>query len=146
MGWTLMAWWYSRGLSVWERGIAFAFVAFTVLATMGTGEHYFIDLIVAFPFVLFLQALCTVSLRWSDSRRLTPFLFGLLATLSWLAILRFAVSVFWSSPVIPWVGCLATIGVTEFARRGLRDAIAGNAPLERAVAPAMSGAVTEVAR
>lgn len=146
MGWTLMAWWYSRGLSVWERGIAFAFVAFTVLATMGTGEHYFIDLIVAVPFVLFLQALCTVSLNWSDSRRLTPFLFGLFATLSWLAILRFAVSVFWYSPVIPWACCLATIGVTEFVRRGLRDAIAGNAPLERAAVPAIRGAATEVAR
>jgi hypothetical protein len=67
MGWTLMAWWYSRGLSVWERALAFAFVAFTAFATMGTGEHYFIDLVVAFPFVLFLQALCTISLVWRDS-------------------------------------------------------------------------------
>jgi hypothetical protein len=146
MGWTLMAWWYSRGLSVWERGFAFAFVAFTVLATMGTGEHYFIDLIVAFPFVLFLQALCTVSLHWSDSRRLTPFLFGLIATLSWLAILRFGVSVFWYSPVIPWVSCLATIGMTEYVRQGLKDAIAGKAPLGRAAITGMSAAATEPAR
>jgi hypothetical protein len=130
---------------VWERSIALAFVGFTVLATMGTGEHYFIDLIVAFPFVLFLQALCTVSLSWSDSRRLTPFLFGLLATLSWLAILRFGVSVFWYSPVIPWACCLATIGVTEFARQGLKDAIAGNALRGSAAVPAMNGA-TEPAR
>ena len=146
MGWTLMAWWYSRGLSVWERSIAFAFVAFTVLATMGTGEHYFIDLVVAFPFVLFLQALCAVSLNWSDSRRLTPFLFGLLATLGWLAILRFGVSVFWYSPVIPWVSCLATIGVTERVRQGLKDSVAGNAPLGRAVVPTMNDAATEAAR
>ncbi len=146
MGWTLMAWWYSRGLSVWERSIAFAFVAFTVLATMGTGEHYFIDLVVAFPFVLFLQALCAVSLSWSDSRRLTPFLFGLLATLSWLAILRFGVSVFWYSPVIPWVSCLATIGVTERVRQGMKDAISGSAALGRAVVPTMNDAAPEAAR
>ncbi len=146
MGWTLMAWWYSRGLSVWERGIAFAFVAFTILATMGTGEHYFIDLVVAFPFVLFVQALCAVSLSWSDSRRLTPFLFGLIATLSWPAILRFGVSVFWYSPVIPWVSCAATIGVTEFVRQGLKDAVGGNASLGRAAVPAMNGAATEAAR
>lgn len=146
MGWTLMAWWYSRGLSVWERSIAFAFVAFTVVATMGTGEHYFIDLVVAFPFVLFLQALCAVSLNWSDARRLTPFLFGLIATLSWLAILRLGVSVFWYSPVIPWVSCLATIGVTERVRQGMKGAIGGNAALERAAVPAMNGAATEPAR
>ncbi len=77
MGWTLMSWWYSRGLSVWERAIAMLFVLFTVVATMGTGEHYFIDLVVAFPFVLFLQAMCATELKWNDSRRLAPFAFGL---------------------------------------------------------------------
>jgi hypothetical protein len=146
MGWTLMAWWYSRGLTVWERGIAFAFVAFTVAATMGTGEHYFIDLVVAFPFVLFLQALCAVSLRWSDSRRLAPLLFGLTAVLSWLAILRFAVGVFWYSPVIPWLGCAATIGMTETLWQGMKDAITGNVSPGRAAVPMMDGAATEPAR
>src|SRR5262249_18723518 len=50
MTWTLLAWWYSRGLSKLERTIALAFVVFTVTATLGTGEHWFVDLIVAFPF------------------------------------------------------------------------------------------------
>jgi hypothetical protein len=45
MAWVLLAWWYSRGLSVWERGIALTFVVFTAFATLGTGEHYFIDLV-----------------------------------------------------------------------------------------------------
>jgi hypothetical protein len=126
MGWTLLAWWYSRGLSVWERTIAFAFVVFTVCATMGTGEHYFIDLVVAFPFVLFLQALCTVSLPWSDSRRLVPFLFGFIVTLSWLVVLRFGSAVFWYSPLIPWVSCAATVGATVWVRQGLKDAAVGH--------------------
>ena len=145
MGWTLMAWWYSRGLSLWERGIAFAFVAFTVFATMGTGEHYLVDLVVAFPFVLFLQALCAASLPWSDLRRLTLFLFGLMATLGWLAILRFDVGVFWLSPVIPWVSCAATIGVTEYTRRGLSYGVSGKASLERTTAATVGGAAAEAA-
>lgn len=122
MGWTLMAWWYSRGLSIPERVLAFLFVALTAFATMGTGEHYFIDLVVAFPFVLFLQALCTVSLKWNDSRRFMPFLYGLLACLAWLAALRWLTHVFWYSPLIPWACCTATIGFTELTRRGLKDA------------------------
>jgi hypothetical protein len=146
MGWTLVAWWYSRGLSLSERCIVFAFVAFTVLATMGTGEHYFIDLVVAFPFVLFLQASCAVSLDWNDSRRLAPFLFGLVATLSWLVALRFGLRVFWFSPLIPWVSCLATIGLTERVRQGLKDAAVGNAIPGREVLSTMTDAATESAR
>jgi hypothetical protein len=146
MGWTLMAWWYSRGLSVWERGLAFAFVALTVVSTMGTGEHYFIDLVVAFPFVLFLQALCTVSLHWDDSRRLVPFALGLVAPLVWLWALRFEPRVFWYSPLVPWTCCVATIAVTEWARKGLKDAaveITAPAELEPSTAPT---AVAELVR
>ena len=88
-----MSWWYSRGLSVYERGIAMLFVLFTVVATMGTGEHYFIDLVVAFPFVLFLQAICATALKWNDSRRLAPFAFGLATLLVWLWALRYIASV-----------------------------------------------------
>jgi PAP2 superfamily len=146
MGWTLMAWWYSRGLSRWERGIAFAFVVFTVLATMGTGEHYLIDLVAAFPFVLLLQALCAVSLGWSDPQRLVAFLFGLLATLGWLAILRFDVKVFWYSPVIPWVACAATIGVTEFTRQALQDGSPGTAMAAEPATPSIGRAAAQAAR
>jgi PAP2 superfamily len=146
MGWTLMAWWYSRGLSIWERGLAFLFVALTIFATMGTGEHYLVDLVVAFPFVLFLQALCAVSLDWNDSRRLVPFLFGLIAPLVWLWALRFQPHVFWYSPVIPWACCVATIAVTEWARRDLKNPaveITAAAPL---APPAASTAVAEFVR
>jgi PAP2 superfamily protein len=146
MGWTLMAWWYSRGLSMWERGLAFAFVAFTAFATMGTGEHYFIDLVVAFPFVLFLQALCTISLDWSDSKRLVPFLFGLVTPLVWLWALRFHPRVFWYSPVIPWTCCVLTIALTELARRGLKDAAVETTAPSRATSAAPASAVAELAR
>src|SRR5271170_7870737 len=144
MGWTLMAWWYSRCLSVWERSIAFAFVAFTVVATMGTGEHYFIDLVVAFPFVLFLQALCAVSLNWSDSKRVMPFLFGLVTPLVWLWALRFHPRVFWYSPVIPWACCVLTIALTELSRRGLKDAAVETTAPSRVTPSAPASAMAEL--
>ncbi len=146
MGWTLMAWWYSRGLSIWERGLAFLFVAFTIFATMGTGEHYFIDLVVAFPFILFLQALCAVSLEWTDSRRLAPFFFGLVAPLVWLWALRFQPHVFWYSPVIPWACCAATIATTEWARRGLKDAAVELTTPERVGSSTAATPMVELAR
>jgi hypothetical protein len=128
MGWTLMSWWYSRGLSVWERTIAMLFVVFTVVATMGTGEHYFIDLVVAFPFVLFLQAMCATALKWNDSRRLAAFTFGLAAVLVWLWALRYAPHFVWYSAAIPWILCALTIGVTEKLRRAFRDTAVGIYP------------------
>jgi hypothetical protein len=146
MGWTLMAWWYSRGLSIWERGLAFAFVAFTAFATMGTGEHYFIDLVVAFPFVLFLQALCTISLNWTDSKRLMSFLFGLVTPLVWLWALRFHPRVFWYSPVIPWACCVLTIALTEVSRRGLKDAAVEITAPSRVTSSAPASAIAELAR
>src|SRR5258708_9056755 len=40
---------FSPVLSVWERGIAMVFVVFTVFATLGSGQHDFIDLGVGCP-------------------------------------------------------------------------------------------------
>ncbi|MGB0035382.1 MAG: phosphatase PAP2 family protein [Candidatus Acidiferrales bacterium] len=124
MAWTLLAWWYSRGLSWWERAIAFAFVAFTVLATMGTGEHWFVDLVVAYPFSLLIMALSSYSLSWKDSRRLSAFLFGLGGTLAWLAALRYGAHFFWTSPIVPWTLSLATAALASIRQDRLQQAVA----------------------
>lgn len=125
MGWVLLAWWYSRGLSVWERAIAMVFVVFTAFATMGTGEHYSIDLVVAFPFVVFLQALCAPYLRWNDRARVVAVLYGLLLTLGWIFALRFALKFFWVSPVLPWSCCILTIASAVLVRKRLVAATEG---------------------
>ncbi len=132
MSWVLLAWWYSRGLSVWERGMAMAFVVFTIFATMGTGEHYFIDLVVAFPFVVFLQGLCALELKWNERARVTVILYGLLLTLAWIAALRFALKVFWISPILPWVCCIATVASALFAQKRLEAATDGRKSQETA--------------
>jgi hypothetical protein len=114
MTWVLLIWWNSRGLPRWVRAIALAFVWFTVLATLGTGEHYFVDLVVAFPFSLMVQALCTYSLPFRSGERRTAFLFGAFVTLVWLALLSYATRLFWISPVIPWTMIVATISSSVF--------------------------------
>jgi hypothetical protein len=122
IAWVLLAWWYSRGLSVWERGITLTFLAFTVLATLGTGEHYFIDLVVAYPFSVMMQSLCAFPLRWMARERVTGILYGLLVTLVWLLALGRGPNVFWISPILPWVCCVATVASAILLHRKLEAA------------------------
>jgi hypothetical protein len=122
MAWVLLAWWYSRGLSVWERGIAMMFVVFTAFATLGTGEHYFIDLVVAYPFSVMMQSLCAFPLRWGQRERVTGVLYGLLVVLAWFVALGYAPNLFWISPVIPWTCCVATVASAIFVHRKLEAA------------------------
>src|SRR5580693_6300820 len=121
MAWVLLAWWYSRGLSAAERAVAMFYLVFVALATLGTGEHYFIDLVVAVPFALFMESLFAYDLQLSDSNRLRGVAFGLLSTCAWLAALRFTRHVFWSTPILPWTLCAATVAVALYFESHLRD-------------------------
>jgi hypothetical protein len=122
MAWVLLVWWYSRGLSWWERAVAFAFLFFTVLATVGTGEHYFVDLVVAFPFALFMESLCAFKLPWRERQRVAALGFGLSSTLTWLLALCYAARLFWISALLPWTLCVATIALSLTFERQLERA------------------------
>jgi len=122
MAWVLLAWWNSKALSRWIRVIALAFVIFTVLATLGIGEHYFVDLVVAFPFALMVQALCLYPLPFKSGSRRVAFLFGTFASLAWMALISFATPFFWISPVLPWAMVIATISVSILLMHHLQNA------------------------
>ncbi len=122
MAWAVLLWWYARGLSWWTRVIALAFVVFTILSTLGLGEHYFVDLVVAFPFALMIRALFLFSFPWRNKERASAFLVGISGTFTWLGLLRFAMPFFWLWPVIPWAFAAATIVVVWVQeKRLLRD-------------------------
>ncbi len=119
MTWTLLVWWNSKGTARWIRAIALTFVVLTAHATLGTGEHYFIDLVVAFPFSLMVQALCSYSLPLQQSARRNALLFGTFATLLWLAMLSFSTKLFWISPILPWSMIAATVAPSVLLWRRL---------------------------
>jgi hypothetical protein len=121
MAWVLLIWWNSKGLSRWIRVIALAFAIFTVLATLGTGEHYFVDLVVAFPFALMVQALCLYPLPFKSGSRRAAFLFGTFASLAWMALISFATPFFWISPVIPWAMVIATISFSTLLMHRMQN-------------------------
>ena len=136
MTWVLLVWWNSRGLSRWVRSIAMTFVVMTAMATIGTGEHYFIDLVVAFPFSLMVQSLCSYALPFRSGERRTSFLFGTFVTLIWLALLSFSTGIFWSSPVVPWAMVMATVGTSIFLWNRLLAAGSEGQPVKARAAAA----------
>jgi len=93
-----------------------------VLATLGTGEHYFVDLVVAFPFAVLMESLCEYSLALNHRGRIIAFAFGLISTLAWLFALRYMPGIFWSSAILPWTLCAATIAASLICERQLQRA------------------------
>jgi hypothetical protein len=144
MAWVLLAWWYCRGLSWWTKGVVLTFVFFTVLATLGSGEHYLIDLVVAFPFCVMVQGLFAFSLAWRNTQRLASILFGLSTVLIWLWILRFANPLFWISPAVPWILVVGTITASVLQQRRLSEEMTREEAVEVCSNPHVSSRVAEL--
>ena len=114
LAWVVLAWWYAEGLSHWTKLFLVLFLAGTLLAILGLGEHYFIDLIAAFPFALMIHAGCALNIPWTDRHRLIPLLSGTLLLLGWIGLLRFGLRIVWASPLVPWtlIGCTIVLCLT----------------------------------
>src|SRR5207237_6690467 len=80
--WALLMWWNSHRL--WTRIWSGAFLVFTILATLGLGQHYGVDLVVAVPFAFALQKWC--SGHWQENRTQLAITAGVV--LMWLALMR----------------------------------------------------------
>jgi hypothetical protein len=85
MTWALLIW-----VAAWELGwfavaIASGFVVFTGFATVGFGEHYLIDLIVAVPLVMMIRGVC------ASRHKLT--VVGLAMVVAWTVYLRTGIQV-----------------------------------------------------
>jgi hypothetical protein len=119
MTWALLAFWYSRGGSRWVRAVSWAFLVFTVIATLGTGEHYFVDLVVAAPFSLMIVALFAFHIPWSNPWRIRSIIFGATVPVVWMTLLRFQPGYFWVTPLTPWALIIATLGATHFFEQRL---------------------------
>ncbi len=120
LGWALLVWWYSEGLSLWARVASFIFLVGTVIATLGLGEHFFIDLVTAFPFALMIHAACAMNVPVSNARRLIPLVSGMAMMLGWMLLVRWGLPLVWINPIVPWSITAGTIGLTLFLQARLR--------------------------
>ncbi len=120
LGWALLTWWYAEGLSRWAKLTIFFFLVGTVISTLGLGEHYFIDLVTAFPFALMIQAACTLNIPLSNVHRMTPLAAGLAMMVGWMVLLRWGLPLFWINPILPWSAMAGTVVLTVFLQARLR--------------------------
>jgi hypothetical protein len=102
------------------------FVLATAFATLGLGEHYLADLIVAFPFTLIFQSACTTSVPWSKRVRRDSFYIGIFLTVVWLLLLRFGVQLFAASLFFPWGLLVVTVVWSIMLERDLAVAALGS--------------------
>lgn len=107
---------------VWGRKgkiLAGIYLLLTVLATLGLGEHYAVDLVVAVPFSLAMQAAFTTQVPlWQRSRR-DPLLAGIVVTAIWLVLLRTSPALFAKSLLLPWGAILVTFIICFAGKRRL---------------------------
>jgi hypothetical protein len=120
LGWALLTLWYSERLSLGARLAMAIFFVGTVFATLGLGEHYFVDLVAAFPFALMIQAACALNVSISNPRRIVAFLTGVGLMLGWVILLRWGLAVAWMNPAVPWLFVVGTIFSTHVFQARLR--------------------------
>jgi hypothetical protein len=103
MAWVVLLYWNTKQLSRAWRIFLAVYAGLTVLSTMGTGEHYFIDLVAAVPFALFVQSVVSPFHKTALARRVVAAGSGLGLTLLWLILVRFAAKAMLVSPLFPWI-------------------------------------------
>ena len=105
--WSCRPWkWLYRFLGV--------YVALTALATLGLGEHYLIDLVVAVPYALAIMAFCS-----DVPERKLPMAFGAAMVFFWLIALR-SISF---HPAVAFSLVLATVALSAVLQRRLAERI-----------------------
>jgi spermidine synthase len=117
-GWALSFWLVSHLLQrSWLRQLFAVFLGTTVLATLGLGEHYAVDLVVSVPMILAAFAFC---LKGGDRRiqRQTVLIGGSLFVF-WMVFLRFGVAVAVSAPLLVLLAAAMTIIACTLAYRRL---------------------------
>jgi hypothetical protein len=109
-GSALLLWWHSRIWPWWGRVIAALFLVGTLIATLGFGQHYLVDLIVACPVMLAVHAGGMTSVKWETRR--WPVAIGAGMTGAWLTLLRLGAPAFahWR-PAVSWALCVGTVAL-----------------------------------
>jgi hypothetical protein len=92
LGAALLSWWHVRPYGLVPRLITALLGVFTVLATLGLGEHYLVDLVVAIPVTLAVQAACMPQEGALGRVSRMVFLGSALLVAGWYALLFHGVS------------------------------------------------------
>lgn len=118
MSWAILMWWSCRRLPRWTQAVGLLYVLITFMDTLGVGEHYLFDLVVAFPFSLSMEALLVTRAPLASRQRWLPAVVGFAVFLGWLALCAFGLPFLFLTPAIPWTLVLiSTAGSIAWAYR-----------------------------
>lgn len=117
--WALLLWWNSKGASRAVQVAALFILVITLMVTLGSGEHYLVDLVVAAPFSLAVQAACTTAIPLGDAARRRSLVGGAVITTAWLVALRFGIGYFQRWPVLSWASVTFTLLASGLLAHGL---------------------------
>src|SRR5205085_1858625 len=108
--WALLLFWHARPLALGFRLLTLVFLVCTLLATLGLGLHYAVDLVVALPFALAVQA---VTVPAPPRQRLAMLALGASLVAAWLLLIRFGLSLLTVSPLLTVPAAFATVVVSS---------------------------------
>ena len=120
MAWAMLLYWNTKGLARGLRLFVALYAVMTVVSTLGTGEHYFVDLVAGVPFALAVQAVVSPDSRETFSRRAVAAGAGLTLTMAWLLLVRFGARWMLVSPILPW-SLVVTSGAAVWRIKGWFD-------------------------
>lgn len=101
--WALLVLWNVPRRNRFAVWCAVLFLVLMTLATLGLGEHYFVDLVVAVPFAIWVQSTC--ARRWKSA------LLAGVITLAWVMYLRWLLPVTSVRPALAWAAIVVTLVV-----------------------------------
>jgi PAP2 superfamily len=125
VGWTLLLFWNLRRRNRWIGVIWAAYLTLTALATLGYGEHYLADLMVAPALAVAVQAACTRT----DSRvRWLALAIGSSITLAWLIAFRTAAALWIPAGPVVWSLAFVSVALPSIAAWRLERAALTDPP------------------
>ena len=115
----VLAYWQARPYGRWARAAAAVILIGTLLATLGRGEHYLVDLVVALPLSLAVYAAC---MPWRPAfrrQKLEAMFGGAVLLAAWYSLLFFGIDLLLSSPVVAWGITLGSTAAVLWLERRL---------------------------
>lgn len=124
----LLILWNSRRWAAGWRVLAATLLGVTVMATLGFGEHYLVDLFVAVPFALMAQGIAASGVSWRSLPRISAVGAGAALVMAWLMYLRLPDPPLNASGIWAWALLLGTLIAAIRLERNLQRADVGYHP------------------
>lgn len=114
--WAICIWRHAQVGNRAIRILSMLWLLGLLISTMALGQHYLIDIVIAFAFMTMIRGNCATSLPINAAPRSYAIFFGAGLCVFWFILIFFGIPLLRLSPIIPWVlysGSIITSCVIE---------------------------------